>query len=121
MDLQEEEGRNTLTRKAQERMNCTNKREREADKDGRHQKKRRKLKHTVIDDEWGLKSGDQDVIERSDIAKVRFLHSKPGPCTLRTGKHQTTLRVWTAHELLAGDIVISCPKQVTDEVRWNWE
>ena len=96
-----------MTRKAQERMNCTNNREREANKDGRHTKRRRKLKHTVKDYDWGLESGDQDVMKRREIAKARFLHSKPGPCTLRTGKHQTTLRVWTANELMASDIVIS--------------
>ena len=57
-----------------------------------------------------------------EIATTRFLHSNPGPCNLRTGKHQTTLRVWTANELMARDIVLSCLKLVTidDNLQEGW-
>ena len=77
IEIDEKEGMETLVQKVQERAKMAGKRKSDDQEIvGKPNKRRKKLKHSLIDANWGLEAGE---LEGS---RVKFLQSSPVQCTM---------------------------------------
>ena len=75
-------------------------------------KRRRKLKYTIVDDEWGLGAGeDMKRMEEQEQAKSSFLKDGLTDCQAGKLERQTTIRIWSEAELLCRELVIETINQ----------
>ena len=105
-ESQEEDGLQIMAKRVQERAKGVGKRVCAAEDDPlRKAKRRKKLKHQVLNQDWGLMDGELKELENLEIARTRFLNSGPGDCIVGAGKTQTTIKIWSENELIARQLV----------------
>ena len=70
-------------------------------------RKKKKLKNTVVDDEWGLGAGeDMKRMEEQEQAKSSFLKDGLTDCQAGKLERQTTIRIWSEAELLCRELAL---------------
>ena len=112
----EERGVEAMVKKIHEKARQYKERKRKRDLDGgptigkevRHKSKGKKLRYEKLDSTWGLDLNEMERLEEHELARNRFLNSGPGLCKIGEGWKQATIRVWSAREVFARDIMKNC-------------
>ena len=116
-ESQEEDGLQIMAKRVQERAKGVGKRVCAEDDPLRKAKRRKKLKHQVLNQDWGLMDGELKELENLEIARTRFLNSGPGDCIVGAGKTQTTIKIWSENELIARQLVRECVGMAIDGIQ----
>ena len=82
----------------------------------RHKSKGKKLRYEKLDSTWGLDLNEMERLEEHELARNRFLNSGPGLCKIGEGCKQATIRVWSAREVFARDIMKNCFDTAWDQI-----